>query len=171
MGITNLMTNQDYDPLMNQKTKISKMDRGSSESEEEDESPNMTKYNQQRSNAFPMLIANNNDSFQVLSKKKTDRTMKKRASSTKKRHLPLIVKMDYSLSNSSADDENQQIEEVKLNQRISIDDFDPNGSSHKSSSDEESNSFLNELQPVLEDQEEDEDQFFMVQRQPKRDRR
>jgi hypothetical protein len=45
MGITNLMTNQDYDPLMKKKTKISKMDRGSSESEEEDESPNMTKYN------------------------------------------------------------------------------------------------------------------------------
>ena len=165
------MTNQDYDPLMKKKTIISKMDQASSESEEEDESPNMAKYNQQRSDAFPMLIENNYDGFQVVNKKKSERNMKKRASSTKKRHLPLILKMDYSLSNSSADDENQQKEEIKLNEGKLIDDFDPNDSSHKSSSDDNSHSFLNELKPVLEDQEEDEDQFFMLQRQPIRDRR
>ena len=46
MSITNLMTNQDYDPSLKLNKKAGKMQQpASSESEEEDESPNMTKYN------------------------------------------------------------------------------------------------------------------------------
>ena len=54
-----------------------------------------------------MFIENNEEDFEVvgIGKKKTNLDKKKRASSTKKRHIPLIAKMDYSLSNSSESDE------------------------------------------------------------------
>ncbi len=78
-----------------------------------------------------MLIENNEEDFEVVSigKKKSNLDKKKRASSTKKRHIPLMAKMDYSLSNSSEDDKkNKRIEEEdKFNDGMFIDDYDQNG--------------------------------------------
>lgn len=59
-----------------------------------------------------MLVESNNDGFQVVNYKKQSK-FKERASSPNKRHMPLMTKLDYSLSNSSENDEecNHQLDE------------------------------------------------------------
>ena len=59
-----------------------------------------------------MLVENSSDGFQVVNNREQYK-YKKRASGKNKRHMPLITKMDYSLSNSSESDEerNNQLDE------------------------------------------------------------
>ena len=51
-----------------------------------------------------MLIENNSDGFKVVNYRK-QLTYKKRPSDAIRRHMPIMTKLDYSLSNSSEDDE------------------------------------------------------------------
>ncbi len=59
-----------------------------------------------------MLVENSSDGFQVVNNREQCK-YKKRASGKNKRRIPLMTKMDYSLSNSSESDEerNNQLDE------------------------------------------------------------